>query len=124
MAIQATRRRPTPWHTLLLLSQVFASVILLSPQECLAFTSSTCIRPHPVSRKQGKVPTTEQYLFLGSPNGGGGGDVKENRHPKTAFIIEQIGENPNERVYREIADMCINVFFKEQLNAKPGDKVP
>lgn len=43
--------------------------------------------------------------------------------PPTPFLIERIGETPNDRVFREIAEMCINVFFKEQLNANPGQRL-
>lgn len=47
-----------------------------------------------------------------------------NRPPPKPFIIERIGDCESERVYREIADVCIDVFFKEQLNARPEDRVP
>jgi len=49
---------------------------------------------------------------------------KPNQPPPKPFIIERIGDCPSESVYREIADMCIDVFFKEQLNARPEDRVP
>lgn len=47
-----------------------------------------------------------------------------NRPPPKPFIIERIDDVPGEGVYREIADMCIDVFFKEQLNARPEDRIP
>ena len=47
-----------------------------------------------------------------------------NRPPPKPFIIERIDDVPGEGVYREIADMCIDVFFKEQLNAQPEDRIP
>ena len=47
-----------------------------------------------------------------------------NRPPPRPFIIERIEDCPYENVYRDIADMCIDVFFKEQLNASPEDRVP
>lgn len=39
------------------------------------------------------------------------------------YIVEQISRTPNEAVYTDIAEMCINVFFKESLGAKPEDKL-
>ena len=49
----------------------------------------------------------------------------ENRIP---YIVERIGDMVEPRgiegVFREIADVCINVFFKEQLDAAPDDRVP
>ena len=47
-----------------------------------------------------------------------------NRPPARPFIIERIEDCPYENIYQDIADMCIDVFFKEQLNARPEDRIP
>jgi hypothetical protein len=100
---------------LLFLSQAIASVILLSaPPTSLAFAPT--MPTHSVLQRQIDSPSSQLYLF--------GTVGNKNRGPEMPYIIERIGRNPNENVYREIAEMCINVFFKEGLNAKPGDKVP
>ena len=44
--------------------------------------------------------------------------------PPKPFIIERIGDAPTENIFRQISDMCIDVFFKEQLNARPEDRIP
>jgi hypothetical protein len=99
---------------LLFLSQAIASVILLSaPPTSLAFAPT--VPRHFIRQRQIDSPISKLYLF--------GTVGNKNRAPETPYIIERIGRNPNEKVYCEIADMCINVFFKERLNAKPGDKV-
>jgi hypothetical protein len=41
------------------------------------------------------------------------------------FVIEPVGNrSPSDRVFEDVADMCINVFFKEQLGANPDDRLP
>ena len=42
------------------------------------------------------------------------------------YVIERIGDENrgNERIFREVAEVCIDVFFKEQLDAKPEDRIP
>ena len=115
------KRGPSPRHLhLLLLNQVFALVVFLSLYESLAFTP-TDSRSHSgpsFPTRKGTTASCEQYLF-GSPNI----FTQENRHPKPAFLIERIGYAPNERIFRSIAELCINVFFKESLNAKPEDRI-
>jgi hypothetical protein len=59
----------------------------------------------------------QQYLF-GLNNNGETTSAKD-----IPFIVERINRKPSDNVFRDIAEMCINVFFKEQLNAKPGDRV-
>lgn len=44
--------------------------------------------------------------------------------PPKPFLIERIGDVSSENIYRQISDMCIDVFFKEQLNAQPQDRIP
>lgn len=39
------------------------------------------------------------------------------------FLVEPICQRPSEEIFTEIAEMCIDVFFKESLNAKPEDKL-
>lgn len=40
-----------------------------------------------------------------------------------AYLVEPVSRTANEKVFTEIAEMCIDVFFKESLGAKPGDKI-
>lgn len=48
-----------------------------------------------------------------------------NRPAPRPFMIERIGDCPyDDDIYRDIANMCIDVFFKEQLNARPEDRIP
>ena len=39
------------------------------------------------------------------------------------YLVEPISQTPNEEIFTEIAEMCIDVFFKESLGAKPEDKI-
>jgi len=41
------------------------------------------------------------------------------------YIIDRITDTtPNDTIFASVAEVCINVFFKEQLNAKPNDRLP
>jgi signal transduction protein with GAF and PtsI domain len=41
---------------------------------------------------------------------------------RLAYIIDPIGEDPNEQIFADIADMCTDVFYKDgQMHAKPED---
>lgn len=121
MALQ-TRKRKTEYAALLILSQAFLSFLLLSLDSCIAFTSTGPSNSFSViesssssSSRRLRQDLTVQSLFFGKQS--------IERTADIPYIVERINRNPNELVFRDIADMCINVFFKEQLNAKPQDRV-
>jgi hypothetical protein len=71
-----------------------------------------------VTTTAGRSCTTLLHLFS-NPFGRkrGEGDLP--------FVIEPVGNrSPSDRVFEDVADMCINVFFKEQLGANPDDRLP
>lgn len=119
MALQ-TRKRKTEYAALLIISQAFLSFLLLSLDSCIAFTStgpsnSFSVIESSSSSRRLRQDLTVQSLFFGKQS--------IERTTDIPYIVERINRNPNELIFRDIADMCINVFFKEQLNAKPQDRV-
>lgn len=90
------------WSILLVIT-----VLIHRFKNCSAFTCSS----FPSSRRQAR---SRLYFFR-----------KEfpSDEPGVPYIIEPISRNPNDEIFRDISDMCINVFFKEQLNAKPDDRI-
>ncbi len=86
------------------MATMIAGIILTEPT--LSFT--------PNGRR---IATSTELMYMP-------GQSNPNRPAPKPFIIERIDDVPGEGVYREIADMCIDVFFKEQLNAGPEDRVP
>jgi hypothetical protein len=80
--------------------------LLLSISQCCSFL--------PVSQPQSRAKTTTTTVVLAASSIG-----NTNR---LAYIIDTIGEDPDEQVFADIADMCTDVFYKEtQMNAKPED---
>ena len=49
--------------------------------------------------------------------------AQSNGESSIAYLVEPISRAANEKVFSEIAEMCIDVFFKESLGAKPEDKI-
>jgi hypothetical protein len=95
------------------LANAFISLLILATQ-CHCFVPPTHTQSSPAR-------TTPLYFFFASPFGG-----KKNARGDDAipYIIETIGSNPSDEIFRKIADTCINVFFKEQLDARPQDNLP
>jgi hypothetical protein len=119
MAIEQKRQRVLRWSLVFHLSQVLSSIILLAPS-CQAFTTpiTSISIGHSSIATQAQQSPTELFFFGSSAN-----NHHESTEPKVAYMIERIGTKPSVKTYRDIADMCINVFFKEALNAKPDDRV-
>jgi hypothetical protein len=94
------------------LANVFISLLIFA-------TQCHCFVP-PARTPSSPARTTPLYFFFASPFG------KKNARGDDAipYIIETIGSNPSDEIFKTIADTCINVFFKEQLNAKPQDNLP
>lgn len=108
-------------HLLLLL----VSLALILPSGISFTTVPTTMVPSRTCDTIGTAPRTTQTLtgLLAMTQTTSNARIA-NRTPARPFIIERIQDCPNENVYRDIADMCINVFFKEQLDAEPDDRLP
>jgi hypothetical protein len=83
----------------------------------------TAFAPVP-SMPSGSAAMTSTELFYSYMPKARSSGPRPNRPPQKLFIIERISDCQSEGVYREIADVCIDVFFKESLNAGPEDRVP
>lgn len=107
------------------------SFLLFGIEECLGFISppkaiTNLVGLHHNQQQRRSYYETQRYIF-------GLDKVVENNFGSTtaqeesiAYVIERIGDKNrgNERIFREVAEVCINVFFKEQLDAKPEDRIP
>ena len=93
---------------------------------CSAFTTSRT----PVQK--GQQSATELRLFNNlilpnrqrdalSVNGDGQNGKVNDARDKIPFVLEQLGDRPREQVFKDIAEMCISVFFN---NGKTGRALP
>ena len=62
--------------------------------------------------------STQLGAFFKSPQA-----PKDNKN-NTPFVIERFGLEKafSESIYRQIADLCIDVFFRESLDGSPGER--
>jgi hypothetical protein len=76
----------------------------------------------PVSQPPSTPRTTTSlyFFFASSARDPTNNDNDDNGLP---YIIERIAEQPNEQVFEDISNMCINVFFKEQITGKSEDTI-
>lgn len=67
---------------------------------------------------------TELNLFFGG-NGNSNLSKKNNgSSEQVPYIIESIDTYLNQKVFDDVANLCIDVFFKEQMNnAKPDERI-
>lgn len=117
--------------------QVIAILVLSSHLVCDAFTtvptttrktteySSSCPFQNDKSfaASESSSSTTSLNLFFG---GGLGSSNKFNGDggKQIPYIIESIDTYLNPQVFDDVANLCIDVFFKEQMNnAKPDDRI-
>ena len=110
VGIYICERNVIPCITIRFMTSVMITGILL------AIPTQSFIPSHPLVQSFQTSLSTELLYMRDGTN--------PNRPPPKPFIIERIDDVPGEGVYREIADMCIDVFFKEQLNARPEDRIP
>jgi hypothetical protein len=102
----------------------FALLCLLAVglEQCLGFTVPPRQAANLIRQQRHLQHESRPYIFrLDSRVDTSTTTAEENQ---ISYIIETIGDRPNEKVFREVAEVCINVFFKEQLDAKPEDRVP
>ena len=110
------RRKRSDYATLFTIIQFILSFLFISLDSCIAFTSTRPLNSFSViESRRLRENLIVQSLFFGPKTNNQATDVP--------YIVERINQKPNEKVFREIAEMCINVFFKEQLNANPEDKI-
>jgi hypothetical protein len=115
MALKQRQRR-TLWGSSIILSQIFLAILSLSPESCNAFSSRTTSSSVSTIRSNSRPrEVTALSIFRKE-------DATQDDQT-TPYIIERINRKPNDDIFRDIAEMCIDVFFKEPLNAKPEDKI-
>ena len=104
--------------------QSFVLLLLLCTTQCYPFVprtlwssaSSSSAFSLPTTELPGRTYQTELSWLKGTTQSTLG-------NIQIPFIIERIGKYPNEKTFEEIANLCINVFFKEQLHAGPDDRL-
>jgi hypothetical protein len=94
-------------------------LLLLSISQCCSFFVPVSSQPKSTTRAT-RTRTPFFLLAASSSSNNAGSTNTTNTNNRLAYIIDQIGEDPNEQVFADIADMCTDVFYKEgQMNAKP-----
>lgn len=69
-------------------------------------------------------PHRGRPLFLFGANNNGAINGATARNKKIPYVIEVLPERPNEKIFADIAHMCINAFFNDQTSSKGNSKNP
>lgn len=87
-----------------LVAQPSSSTLALRPTNSHNTPTSTSSSPTSVTTKLHLLNLLQQEQE-DAPNGGANTAIP--------YIIDRVSDRPNDRVFEEIADMCIQVFFNE-----------
>eukprot|EP00980_Cylindrotheca_fusiformis_P031436 scaffold26366_cov117-Cylindrotheca_fusiformis.AAC.7 len=119
--LQQQRQRRRLRGSSIIFSQIFLVILWYSPETCTAFTSRTTSYGAFGTTSVSTIRSTQNPRDLTKLSIFGAEAVQEDQG--IPYVIERISRKPSDDLFRDIAEMCINVFFKEQLNAKPEDRL-